>query len=186
MLLRNVSLGLSLGIAAAAFAPAASATTFPIGTIPNFYITSGTPFSSSISANFGNGFNTSTSFDDSFTFTIPFLDGIGSGSISTSFTSAANHLVITDLWINGTHYNVPTTSSGQELTVGGIPIMHGVMNTIEVAGHSGLAGGSYSGTATFSALAVPEAATWTMMLAGFGLLGATMRRRRTSLNFADA
>jgi hypothetical protein len=24
---------------------------------------------------------------------------------------------------------------------------------------------------------VPEAATWTMMIAGFGLVGATMRRR---------
>jgi hypothetical protein len=185
MLLKNVSLGFALGIAAVAFAPAANATTFPIGTIPNFYITSGTPFSTSISANFGDGFSTNQSFDDSFTFTIPNHDGVGSGSISTSFTSAANHLVITDLWINGVHYTVPTTANGQELTVGGIPITHGMLNTIEVAGHTGTGGGSYSGTATFSAT-VPEAASWAMMLAGFGLLGATMRRRQSGVGFVNA
>jgi hypothetical protein len=31
---------------------------------------------------------------------------------------------------------------------------------------------------------VPEAATWAMMVVGFGMMGATMRRRRTSLTFA--
>ena len=31
---------------------------------------------------------------------------------------------------------------------------------------------------------VPEPATWAMMIAGFGLMGATMRRRRTSVSFA--
>lgn len=34
---------------------------------------------------------------------------------------------------------------------------------------------------TFSAAPVPEPATWTMMLAGFGLLGATMRRGVTKV-----
>jgi len=32
--------------------------------------------------------------------------------------------------------------------------------------------------------AVPEAASWLMMLAGFGVVGAGLRRRRTSLTFA--
>jgi len=168
------------------FASAANATTFPIGTIPQFYITSGTPFSTSITANFGNGYNTNTAFDDSFTFTIPNHNGVGSGSISTSFTSADNHLIISDLYVNGTHYNVPFTASGQELTLGGTPIFMGVLNTIRVVGTTGLKGGSFSGTATFSATSVPEAATWAMMLGGFGLVGAVMRRRRTSFGFAEA
>jgi hypothetical protein len=30
---------------------------------------------------------------------------------------------------------------------------------------------------------VPEAATWAMMLAGFGMMGATLRRRRPSVSF---
>ena len=171
-----------------AFATAANATTYPIGTIPQFYITSGTPFSTSISANFGNGYDTLgvTAFDDSFTFTIPNHNGVGSGSISTSFTSPANHLVITDLYVNGTHYVVPSTGSGQELTLSGTPIFMGVLNTIRVVGFTGLRGGSFSGTATFAATSVPEATTWAMMLGGFGLVGAAMRRRRTSVSFAGA
>lgn len=32
--------------------------------------------------------------------------------------------------------------------------------------------------------AVPETATWALMLGGFGLIGGTLRRRRTSLRFA--
>lgn len=34
------------------------------------------------------------------------------------------------------------------------------------------------------AAAVPEAGTWVMMMMGFGLMGAALRRRRTSLTFA--
>jgi len=33
-------------------------------------------------------------------------------------------------------------------------------------------------------LAVPEAASWAMMVAGFGLMGAALRKRRTSITFA--
>ena len=122
------------------------------------------------------------SFDDTFEFTIP-QNGTGSGSISTSFSSLSNKLTITDLLINGVHFVVPSNGSGQFLAVSGINIISGVMNTIEVIGTTSSKGGTYSGTATFSA-AVPETATWAMMLGGFGLMGAAMRRRRTNLTFA--
>jgi len=172
-------LGVSLGVLALAAAPSASATTFHVGDVPNFYITSGTPFSPSITANFGNGFTTKMPFDDSFEFTIPTQSGVGSGSISTSFSSKLNHLKISGLWINGINYVVPTTPTGQSVTVGGIPIFAGVLNTIRVTGITGKRGGSYAGTATFSAFAntVPEPASWALMLAGFGFLGAVARRR---------
>jgi len=32
--------------------------------------------------------------------------------------------------------------------------------------------------------AVPETGTWSLMLGGFGLIGATLRRRRASVRFA--
>jgi Trypsin len=35
-------------------------------------------------------------------------------------------------------------------------------------------------------LGVPESSTWAMMIAGFGLVGASMRRRRTTVKFAAA
>ena len=177
----NLGLGVAAGIAAMAFAPAANATTFPIGS-PNFFITSGTPFTPSITAVFFNSFTSKTTFDDLYTFTIP-QNGVGSGSISTSFSSSKNKLTITDLIVNGVSYVVPNTGSGQSLTLNGVPIFDSVMNTIEVKGFVKKSG-SYSGTVTFQASDVPEAATWGMMLAGFGMIGAAMRRRRTSVRFA--
>ena len=41
-----------------------------------------------------------------------------------------------------------------------------------------------SGTGTFAVGPVPEASTWGMMVAGFGLLGFAMRRRSRSVSFA--
>ena len=185
MFMRNMALGAASLALAVGIAPAANATvfhTFHIGDMPNFYITSGTPFSSSITANFGNGFTGPVSFDDTYEFTIP-QTGTGSGSISTSFSSLSNKLTISSVIINGTPYVVPSNGSGQYLAVSGIPIVANVMNTIEVLGATSSKGGTYSGTATFSA-AVPETASWVMMLGGFGLIGAAMRRRKTSLTFA--
>ena len=178
MFLRNFALSAAMGALTLAFAPMAHATTFPLGTIPNFYITSGTPFSDTMTANFGNGFSVSQSFDDSFTFNIPVLSGTGSNSISTSFSSAANHLVITGFWVNDTLYTVPSTDSGQSLTINDLIITAGKVNTIRVLGTTGTSGGSYSGTVTFSAMdAVPEPAIWAMMLMGFGAVGGITRRR---------
>ena len=42
----------------------------------------------------------------------------------------------------------------------------------------------FSGTGTFAVEAVPEASTWGMMVAGFGMLGFAMRRRSQSVSFA--
>jgi hypothetical protein len=33
-------------------------------------------------------------------------------------------------------------------------------------------------------VAVPEPATWALLIAGFALVGVTMRRRRTTVSFA--
>lgn len=173
--MKNMLVALGGVVAALALAPAANATTYPVGS-PNFFITNGTPFSPSIRAIFFNSFDSSTNFDDSFTFTIP-QNGVGSGSISTSFSSAANKLTISSLFINGQLFNVPANDGGQSTSVNGIPIVSGQLNTIRVIG-STVGAGDYTGTATFSAAAVPETATWAMMVVGFGAAGATMRSAR--------
>jgi len=186
MILGRTMGGIAVAVAMCAIAPAANATVtniYNVGDPLHFQITSGNPFSPSITANFGDGFSSALDFHDIFQFTIP-QDGVGSGSISTSFSSLANKLTITDLLINGVHFIVPSNASGQFLAVSGIPILNGVLNTIEVYGITSSAGGTFSGTATFSATAVPEAASWAMMVAGFGLMGAMMRKRRTSVTFA--
>ncbi len=43
---------------------------------------------------------------------------------------------------------------------------------------------TFTGTATFNAGAVPEPASWALMIGGFGLIGSALRRRRTSLQLA--
>ena len=187
MSMGKIGLGAVAGAIALMAAPAANATVFNTyhpGSGFNFYLTSGTPFTPSITANFGDGFASALTFDDKFVFIIP-QNGLGSGSVSTSFSSTRNKLTITNLMINGISYVVPATGSGQSLSVSDIPIIAGATNTIEVFGKTASRGGTFSGTLTFSADDVPEAATWAMMLAGFGMVGAAMRRRpKVAVTFA--
>lgn len=165
-----------------AWAPSVQATVFHVGD-PNFQITNGTPFSPSITAFFYSSFSASGPFDDTFEFTIP-QNGFGSGSISTSFSnSSTNKLNITNLIINGTPYAITTEAGGQSRSVTGIPITAFALNTIRVIGTAS-GSGIYSGTATFTASAIPEPATWALLAGGFSILGAAMRRRPMKVAFS--
>jgi len=165
---------------ALACAPAAQATVYHVGD-PNFQITNGTPTSPSITALFFASFGSTGPFDDTFEFTIP-QDGWGSGSISTSF-SGADKLVITDLIINGVSYALIDGPNGQSVSLGGIPIVNGVLNTIQVIG-TVTGSGLYTGTATFTAAAIPEPASWALMIGGFAVMGAAFRRRPAKVSFS--
>jgi len=91
--LLSVAVLSALGMASLATS-ASAATIVNVGTLPPanpyFFLASGTPTSSSITADFGATISgPSTAFDDIFQFTIP-QNGVGSGSLSTSFSSALN------------------------------------------------------------------------------------------------
>ena len=60
-----------------------------------------------------------------------------------------------------------------------MPIHFGALNTITINGLS-RGQGHYAGTAEFTPVAgaVPEPATWAMMLLGFGAVGFSIRRKR--------
>lgn len=186
MLAKKTLLGLAvlaaLGMGGVA-SSASAATIVNVGTLPPanpyFYLTSGTPTSPTLTADFGATYTgPSTSFDDIFEFTIP-QNGVGSGSLSTSFSSPVDQLTISQVLINGIVHPLTSVSGGQSLTVSGIPIINGMLNTIEVKGVTSATAvaATYAGTATFSAGAVPEPASWALMIGGFGLIGAAMRRR---------
>ncbi len=159
-------------------APAANAaTTIHVGTYPTstssayFFIT-GTAADGSITANFGDTYAKGVTFDDIFDFTLP-TDGVGGGSVSTSFSSAKTKLKISSVKIDGVSY----TASAAAMGITGIPITAGVLNTIEVTGTSGSSLGTFAGTATFTPTAVPEPATWATFLLGFGFMGFALRRK---------
>jgi hypothetical protein len=169
---------------------ASAATIVSVGSLPPanpyFYLTSGTPTSPVITANFGATImGPSVTFDDVFEFTIP-QNGVGSGSLSTSFSSPLNQLTLTNVMVDALTPSLTSSSGGQTLTVANVPIMNGVMNTIEVKGvtSSSNVAATYTGTATFARTAVPEPASWALLIGGFGLIGATMRRRRTDFQLA--
>jgi hypothetical protein len=85
--------------------------------------------------------------------------------------------------------NISATFNGEALTfdpLGGntfaaalsAPVLPGTQK-ITVSGNSGGLG-SYSGNVTFAA--VPELATWLMMIGGVGFTGFALRRRKTAYN----
>ena len=126
---------------------------------------------------------TPVAFTDTFTFFLPFT-GLGSGAaVSTNF----NNLDLTSLFIE--IYDAGNTFVEQTIfgnrTTSGVSVSLDA-NTLVPADRrvvltfSGIAsGGTYSGNLSATATpAVPEPATWAMLLAGFGAVGFTMRRKR--------
>jgi hypothetical protein len=110
--------------------------------------------------------------------------GIYSVNVGTStptgvtFTSGT----LTDL-LTSTVYNLVVTDAGLGLRLG--PPFTGAVSLapgnyrLAVNGTDTLQnGGSFAGTVTILTAAVPEPATWAMMLLGFGAIGLSMRKRR--------
>lgn len=95
---------------------------------------------------------------------------------------------------NGTGYT-PFTAIGGVVTLGTRSLLPTYLSTGSLTGTATLAlgqafgvivdfNGSFSGDSTglnFAVSNVPEPASWAMMIAGFGLTGAAMRRRRVAL-----
>jgi len=203
--MRKLILGL-LGATGLAFASAAGATTSITptemikasdeGGIMTF-TTPGPDADGVITASFGHSGILAGDFIDYFLFTID-DDGIGSGSLSTS-SSFINGLLVnsTNLDITGVFVNniladlvlkdkdgnpcgtVRSTTCGifETWAIQGVNIVSGIQNEIRVVGVS-RGNGAFGGDATFVPSAVPEPATWGMMLLGFGAIGFSMRRRR--------
>jgi hypothetical protein len=153
------------------------------------------------------GVSTGTAFSDTFAFTIGLTGmgniGVGSGNITTGVAITdflgSTDLDITSILVNGVlaslqlqdanHVNcsvrdidptVGTCGANEFWSANNVPITGGALNTIVVSGISrGL--GSYGGNLTFTpAAAVPEPATWAMMLLGFAGIGWQFRRRRSA------
>lgn len=161
--MRNVFLA-GFAAAALAAAPANAATTVecPGGSIINgcsFEDVDGSgSFYNRVTAQNG----TSVSFDDVFLVTLG-----TAGDLTVTLTNTPSGMTFTDLLFDGEIFSVGTV--GTTFARGpGTYELRLIGSTTQTA--------SYSGTLDFSA-AVPEPGTWALLLAGFGMVGYSMRRR---------
>jgi hypothetical protein len=93
-------------------------------------------------------------------------------------TGLQNDIDFGTVTLNGVAFNLFSPDGGITEFGSLAPIPMQLLNTFDVTGYTGGAG-SFAGTLTFQA--VPEPATWAMMLLGFGAIGFAMRRRRDTV-----
>ena len=78
---------------------------------------------------------------------------------------------------NGTSFDIASSGDVEFRFLQGLAISPGIQ-TLGISGISG-GNGSYAGTFSVATLAaIPEPASWAMMLIGFSAVGSTLRRRR--------
>lgn len=124
------------------------------------------------------------------TFTVtqsPFADLLGDYTLDQGAVYAADQYSAVDgvvTWLDVFYMNADSTTS---LWLGTSGFLQGTNYPYLTNGGANVQ--SFSVGATFSAVSqadgnVPEPASWALMVAGFGLAGAAMRRRRTRVRFA--
>lgn len=143
----------------------------------------------------GLGGSFTTGFSDSnltnpFTETLTFTTataGTVSINLTTSTTGPENDTDFTSVFLTGTglmgNILIPQTQ-GDPLEARGLAnfALQAGTFTLNILGTPGTQNGSFGGSVAFQAQsAVPEPATWAMMLLGFGAVGFSMRRKRPSL-----
>jgi hypothetical protein len=130
----------------------------------------------------------------------------GTGSISQAFASIAGQVYNVSFVYSHNLFNPEVTSASATFSVDGLlgTISHSTGSTsnldwqtffgsftatgsTETLSFTNLTGGTNEGILldAVSVQAVPEPATWAMMLLGFGAIGVGMRRRRTPLALAQ-
>ena len=137
------------------------------------------------SADFGNTGFTSGTIADQFSLTVP--SGMVNGLIGSIALTPALNVTFTSVFFDSKPFDKILSDGVELFTLSNTPISAGT-HTIFVNGTWGTQGGSYAGTINYLAAAgaVPEPATWAMLILGFGMAGASLRyrRRRTAVRYA--
>jgi hypothetical protein len=115
--------------------------------------------------------------------TSPFFDFSNDQTGTYTFaliTSSPGATVTLEQLLSGGGASVMQTvlGSSNSLTLNTGTLMAGVTYRFLYTFNAGSGGGTVSGNASFLQSAVPEPATWALMLIGFGGIGVAMRRRR--------
>lgn len=140
-------------------------------------------------ANFDNITNTGSFAADglvgSFTRTF-FLDFTSLGTGTFTVTTASSTVNFTSGSFGGTNFAFSTCLGGLACgIIQNVSISQGLQQALSISGNAG-AGGSFGGSIAFSPAAVPEPASWALLIGGFGLAGGVLRRRFLKVSFAAA
>ena len=135
-------------------------------------------------------------FTNTFNFTTPTGFNLASADISSVLvgTNGATDINFTSVMLNGQNFNILSTGTqefrnllNQALIAGGANVLT-VNGTVGQANGTAPANASFAGNLSFAAqaAAVPEPATWGLMVLGFGMIGSAARSRKikTSVKFA--
>ena len=137
------------------------------------------------SADFGNTGMTSGTLADQFLLTVP--SGMVNGLIGSIALTPALNVTFTSVFFDTKAFDKVLSDGTELFTLSNTAISAGT-HTIFVNGTWGTQGGSYAGTINYLAPAgaVPEPATWAMLILGFGMVGATLRyhHRRLGVRYA--
>ncbi len=178
-MLRKTLLALGCAAGLGFSANAQAATIFFDLTPPN-----GTFSASNIGCDVGAG-TCSGDFTATGSFDAPLGYKLVQGSIETNAIDDLTNLDFGLATLNGEEFELFSVGNGVYEFGFLSPILLGATNTLVVSGFTGGAG-AFTGSLTFAA-AIPEPATWGLMILGFGAVGAAMRRKKTvsaKLNFA--
>lgn len=168
--MKRLAFSFAASIAAIALtASAASAATYinygPVGSDGGFSIT------------FGNTGITGSGFSDTFDFTMP--TGRADFVVTSTMSGGSQNITWSSIAFNGTEFDSGSAGWNEFSFLNGITVTKDSQQQLVLTGVSG-GNASYSGVITFmpTAAAVPEPATWAMLIVGFGGAGAILRRTR--------
>ena len=135
------------------------------------------PASALFGANVTGTAGTNTAIDDSFTFNLVNGPAMADAQVSTILLGA-NDIDFTSITLDSIYAFTQTSFDPMTETWALVTpvVLNSGSHTIQVVGTLHGATGSYVGT--LNVAAVPEPATWAMMLLGFGAMGVAIRRRR--------
>lgn len=170
--MRKLVLALAAGaMALAGGATSANAASVVTGVLPSSVLTP--PDSALFGAKITGG---AQSFDDTFTFNI-IGGGVADAQVTTLLLNGAQNINFTSIMVDSLYAFVKTSTDPNPETWMLEPVLLADgAHSIRVMGNLLGQNGTYSGT--INVAAVPEPATWAMMLIGFGGIGFAMRRRK--------
>jgi len=128
-----------------------------------------------------------TNFDDTFLFTILGSPGQVNAQVGSILLNGVQNINFSSITLDGNAFTLTSAAgAAEQWSCCGLDGLSSVTlgtgdHTIHLIGTlTGLDSGSYSGTLNVQSIrgAVPEPATWAMMLLGFAGVGFAMRRRR--------